>query len=115
MSESGSRSYLVMPAQRDCYGIACWKIRELGLPSSAIDRLGHGIPYITESVADSIVGGCSHTKGEVNNFLLAIGCSANYDFESIEFFRPPPESSAYHPYMLKVRRSVRLRGFLDFR
>jgi hypothetical protein len=40
--------YLVMPAQRDCYDIACWKIRELGLPPSAIDRLGHGIPYITD-------------------------------------------------------------------
>jgi hypothetical protein len=56
----------------------------------------------------------SYTKGEISNFISAIGCYyTEYDFQSIHLFRPIPGYETFPNYrgrMTQIRWSLGLRS-----
>jgi hypothetical protein len=107
--------YLILPETRDSYKVAEWRVKELGLTESLREkgRLGYDIPFVGVGVADSIILK-PYIKHEITNFLCAIGeYPGAYDYSSSEVCYPRTgytDSPVYEHYMLRVRRSERLRG-----
>lgn len=107
--------YLVLPDTRDSYEVAEWKVKELGLTERMREKgkLGYGIPFVGVGVAESFILQ-PYVKYEITNFLCAIGeYPGSYDYRSARVFYPRngyAESPVYVHYMLRARRSERLRG-----